>query len=116
MDISPKEIARQLQKFLASNHLTQQAFHKKTGIAQSQISRAMRGQFQRMTPNIMKLCAAAKIKAQPMTSQRGAESELTKLVEVIVAGSRHRERLMTKLLKTGVLLLSDVPTVGSTRQ
>jgi transcriptional regulator with XRE-family HTH domain len=114
MDISPREIARQLQEFLAKTGLTQEALQKRTGIAQSQISRVMRGRFHRITPNVRKLCAAAKIKTVPLSTARD-ESEIAKLVRLIVGGSRHRERLLAKLLKTGMLLLSDVSNVHRKR-
>ena len=107
MDKTPAKIGDQLTQFLASSGLTQEALEKKTGIPQAQISRVCRGQFERITANVRLLCKFAKIPLSEGFRGPAAGSRIVELVDSIVAGSVHRERLMVKLLETGELLASS---------
>jgi len=103
----PSTIAAELRAYLKRARLTQQMLEKRSGIAQPQISRICRGQFERITPTVVKLCRIANIS---LTGQRrGPSRQLSALINGIVAGSRHRERLVVKLLKTAASLTLPTP-------
>lgn len=89
---------------MAKKRLTQQALEKETGVPQSQISRAMRAEFHRISPNIETLCKFAGIDLTGGAPSKAPQSDIAAIINGIVQGSRHRERLLVKLLKTGFLL------------
>jgi transcriptional regulator with XRE-family HTH domain len=114
MHISAHTIAKQLRSFVTKKRLTQQALEKETGVPQSQISRAMRAEFHRISPNIETLCKFAGIDLTGDARGKAPLLDITAIINGIVQGSRHRERLLIKLLKTGALLAG--PHVHSERR
>src|SRR5713101_6003668 len=110
MNNSPREIGARLKQFLAQRHLTQQALEKRLGIPQSQISRVCCGEIERLTPRVRDLCKFARIELKDETGELEGPAQIVKLINSITGGSRHRENLLVKLLKTGALLASGTTT------
>lgn len=99
MRASRDKLVRQLCDSFEKSRVTQQQIANGSGVHQSQVSRILRGEFKRMTRNVVKICKYANVAPGQVASKGSLAAELTSLLKQLCDGTSEREKTLLRLLK-----------------
>ncbi len=99
------EIARDFQKYLDANNITQQTVANATDISQSFISRIRNGDFKRITDKVKMVCEYASISLEADKKHSSAEKEiLTNAIDYVWDGTEKQAKALAKVIRSLKLL------------
>jgi len=97
------EIAPALRSYMKNTCTTQEVVSQKLGIHQSQISRLLNGEYQRLSPNLKKFCDYAKIEVGIRVrgkSKKQLSRKLSRVVAEVWDGSKQHEYALIRIIRS----------------
>jgi len=99
MALSRERLIEQLRCVFDKNGATQQEIAKQSGVHQSQVSRILRGEFKRLTRNVLKICKYANVAPSRLTGKDPLSPELKKVLIRLLNGPPNKEKALLRLFK-----------------
>ena len=98
-----EQLVTAIRAHMAHSGISQEELAREVGMHQSQVSRILRGEFRRLSPNLKKLCLYARIRVDSLGNGgqgRLASEELGKAVAEVWDGSKRHEKALIRVIRS----------------